>query len=616
MWFFREISTGEIIRNPHEEEFFTEQTGLEAIVREGIQNSLDARAQSDGVVGVRFVIGRAPKEAGFLFENLNQHLSKSGINADTVGSTSFEYLAIEDFNTIGLSGKTSFKECLQNEEGNYCNFWWVDGSTRKGIKKGGRWGLGKYSFFVFSKLKNFFGISIAYPNGAPLLFGRALLKRHQLDGKSYASDGVYADKDFGPITDLSVINRLQDYFHLERHNRSGLSLIIPYPVMDDVSDAIPDILYYIIDNYIYSIVSGILSARVEDKSDASSIPIVVNKNSAREILLRFSKKYEKFKKYEHFHSLFSTILESEPDYTLTLGGDDLPEIDEFSFNVDIEEIRKKYSVLGSSILKIRVPFRISKSFEKNPKETFVDISISRDAAFRNESVYCIRNGIKVNDGVRFKVKEGVVFLIAEDEVAAEFLGDAETPAHNAWISRTEKMRSEKYDSPNKVLEFIKKVPSNLYSLISQKPEKEDRDILIDLFYTKGRLKGGAPKRHTPPQPPTESKKLIFNINRIVGGFRVSAAGGSGDKLPRIIVIRTAYNTEEKGNPFRKHSEFDYIIGEGEVAIDEIKGCEMLSRDKNTMTIRVDSEDFVLSVIGFDHRRDLVVDVKSKEIEPQ
>lgn len=614
MWFFREISSGEIIRNPHEEEFFTEQTGLEAIVREGIQNSLDARTKPDFLVGVRFLKGRAPKEAGFIFDHLTEHLSKSGINAGQIGTTSFEYLAIEDFNTIGLSGKTSFEECLQNEEGNYCNFWWVDGSTRKGLKKGGRWGLGKYSFFIFSKVKNFFGISIAYPDGPPLLLGRALLKRHNIDGKSFVPDGVYANSNFDPITDISVIDELKEYFHLERHNRSGLSLIIPYPEMDDVSDPSADILDCVMDNYLYSIISGNLSIRIEDESEGTSLPIVVNKDSAREILRHFSRVDEKFKKYEHFHTLFSDILEKEPDYTLALGKEDLPEIDEFSFSGSVEEIRKKYTSLGSSVLKIRIPFRISKKSEDMSQETYVDVSISRDSSFSNEKVYCIRSGIKVNDGIKAKFKEGVIFLIAEDEAAAEFLGDAETPAHNEWNLGTEKLRSGKYASPNVVLGFIRNLPGTLYSILSKKPEEEDRDILIDLFYTKGRSRSGLPKKHVPPGLPPEPRKKIFNLTRVTGGFRISVVSGSGEKLPRIVVIRTAYDTEESGNPFRKHSEFDYVIGEDNVTVDELRDCEILNHDKNTLTIRVDSENFALSVTGFDQKRDLIVDVKSKEVE--
>ena len=41
-WSFKKVLPGEMERNPVSEEFFTNGTRLEAVIRESLQNSLDA----------------------------------------------------------------------------------------------------------------------------------------------------------------------------------------------------------------------------------------------------------------------------------------------------------------------------------------------------------------------------------------------------------------------------------------------------------------------------------------------------------------------------------------------------------------------------------------------
>jgi len=52
MWRFRTIEPGEPERNPRESEFFRLTEPDEAVIREFVQNSLDARRQETAVVRV------------------------------------------------------------------------------------------------------------------------------------------------------------------------------------------------------------------------------------------------------------------------------------------------------------------------------------------------------------------------------------------------------------------------------------------------------------------------------------------------------------------------------------------------------------------------------------
>ena len=43
---------------------------------------------------------------------------------------------------------------------NFYNFWWYEGKSEKKGKERGRWGLGKTTFHVASKIRLFFGLTV------------------------------------------------------------------------------------------------------------------------------------------------------------------------------------------------------------------------------------------------------------------------------------------------------------------------------------------------------------------------------------------------------------------------------------------------------------------------
>lgn len=616
MWQFKEFQPGDIIRNSHEEEFFTMQVPLQSVVREALQNSLDATISGEEPVIVRFLYSRAPRDAGEIFAGLKEHLIVSGINATGIGSTGFDFLAVEDFNTKGLTGNTSYTECLRNGEGNFCNFWWVDGSTRKGITNGGRWGLGKYSFFVFSKIKLFFGISVPEPGNSALLMGRVLLKRHNLEGGTYRPEGIFASSDSEPIREISVIDKFQSYFGLERGSKNGLSIVIPYPETDSTLSVLNDIVYHVLDNYLYSIAAGKLRVNVEERIGIQKSEVLISSDTIETVLRNFSRADHRFADFEKIYGLYRKILAKEPDLTLRLENEDFPSIDSQSFGRRTDEVRRIFSESRDSVIKIRIPFRIQRRDLPEMEETYVDLSLSADPSFSNEQVQCLRNGIKIINGIReFRMRAGLAVLIAEDGLASEFLGDSENPSHTEWNSRTERLRAGKFLYPDKVLKFIKSLPRNIVEFLSEKPESEDRDALVDIFFIKDQSTARGGIRHVNPNPNPRTSVKFFDLTRTGTGFRLALAEAAQENLPKVIIVRTAYDTAE-GNPFRKYSRFDYIIGLNEVKVEEVKGGKVLDVSENIIKVLAESKDFVIEVTGFDPRRDLIVDSRMKEVESE
>ncbi len=611
MWHFREFKDGEIIHDSHVEEFFTKQTSLEAVVRESIQNSLDAIRDPQKPVRVRFLFARAPKEAGIFFNGLKEHLLASEVNAAAIGNTGFEFFAIEDFNTTGLTGHTTYDQCLATGEGNFCNFWWVDGSSRKGMMKGGRWGLGKYTFFVFSELKHFYGLTVTDESEEQLLMGRALTKKHRIGGRSYSPDGVFSAEKYNPISEVSILTQVNNFFDLKRNTSPGLSLIVPYPKPDNPDTVFSDVLSYTLENYLYSMIAGKLIVQIEDKTGENNKELELNKYNLVQFLRNKSSKDGSFKRLERLCDIYQRVLSKDPDYVLrkieTIDPTDIME----NFGDHLEEARQKFTI-AKQLLKIRIYFEITYENAVNNNDAFVDLIITKDSNFKDENVQCLRNGINVINGIgNFGMKEGLAILSAEDNLAAEFLGDAENPSHTEWNSGTERLRSGKYKSPEKTLRIIKSFPKNVLNILSIQPESEDLGALSTFFHIQSGIGRRIGHRSTKPVVKVNRTLPKIHIDKFSTGFKIKLSEEGKKNIPLQVIIRTAYDTTD-GNPFSKYSEYDYKIGSEKVTV-EINEGSILEMRLNIITVIAEGNEFDITVSGFDGHRDLIVDARSKEL---
>ena len=86
---------------------------LDLLVRESIQNSLDAKNEKDPYVTVEFLTGE------FVTEKLNAELE--GITASLnrkYWKDRYKFVAVRDSNTVGLTGKLHYDEVTDNQYGN------------------------------------------------------------------------------------------------------------------------------------------------------------------------------------------------------------------------------------------------------------------------------------------------------------------------------------------------------------------------------------------------------------------------------------------------------------------------------------------------------------------
>jgi hypothetical protein len=325
-----------------------------------------------------------------------------------------------------------------------------------------------------------------------------------------------------------------------------------------------------------------------------------------------SKKDERYRRYEKFFNLYQQLLTKEPDVILSFEMQQTLEVGDSSFGDDLNRMKERYDTLGRGLIKIRVKFDIQKK-DESAENTYVDLGITRDTFFKKENTHCVRSGINVVDGISFRPNEGVVLLIVNDHVSAEFLGDSENPSHTQWSPKSERVREKSYLFPKKIIDFIKSLPASLVSVLSKKVEITERNILAEIFYINDSGGGIGRERNSPnPDINIERSKPIFQLAKISGGFTVFSTKELMDSaFPIRLYVKAAYDIST-GSPFNHYNSFDFVFGEN-IKVDVIGG-EILSTNNNKIEILVKVQNFRLSAEGFDPKRDLIINYKFKEVD--
>lgn len=233
-WHFNKCRPSDRMRDPNNDAFFTAESLdniSEAVVREGIQNSLDAAKRGeDGVREVRVRICFVPKCTAEtrqalreFFEPARPHFENGVGGISLVNELAEEkcgYLSFEDFGTKGLTGDiTEWK--LGKAEGNaFFSFFRAEGISSKTDDKLGRWGIGKQVFPTASRLHAMFGLTLRADNPAKVLMGSAVIRSHSVDDSDYQPDAWFGcrssdDAQVAPVTDTIFIERFCRLFSLQ-----------------------------------------------------------------------------------------------------------------------------------------------------------------------------------------------------------------------------------------------------------------------------------------------------------------------------------------------------------------------------------------------------------------
>ena len=621
-WHFRRIQPGETVVEPTQGQFFHQDvisgSAVRGIVREGIQNALDAK--SDSPVEVRIALMRGsractPTMAARIFTpEIRPHITAegNGLNPDALPEqkSRCDYLVFEDFGTTGLTGDIRQYVRQDGRGGHFFHFFRAAGSTDKRGNKLGKWGIGKHTFWMASRINTVFGLTVREDDdGPPVLMGKTILKSHAVAGsrKADCQDGYYGwrEDDSQMVLPLSGSKALAEFrkaFSLRRERSPGLSLVVPW-VRDEIRDVGGEkLVSEVAADYFHPILAGQLVVRVEADGDEvilnadNIVDNVPDVGVSRLIRLARWMKSPGCRRHEIRPERLS-----EPEWAPEMFTPELLDSLSRAFG-DGREIALRAKVM------VTPKGRAGADSRKNFKASHFDIALVREDDESAAGVPCfIRGGIIIPRVRSSRMAKNITALvIAEDGPLAEFLGDGENPSHTEW---QQSLLTRKYSNVGKLLDFVCNSVHQVVRILTRADDKRDHEILADIF-PMPKEEGDRPRSQRdaddpPTSPPTPGACRIGKIHR---GFSVYSNPERPLPPGTRLTVRVAYNVRQ-GNPFKRYKRDDFLL---EGLHPGMSGLTLLGRSGNVAYAETTGGDFRLSFEGFDEHRDLYVDAKVGE----
>lgn len=632
-WTFYQQHPTDPIRNPISGEFFsTEAVGnvTEALVREAIQNSLDARQEHNGKrvrAEVRIFLSEesaalpTPRVAHW-FGSIWRHIQSpgNGLRDQPSPSEICPFLVLEDFGTTGLTGDYSEHQVISAVKNNFLNFFRAEGHSDKGEQDRGSWGVGKTVFPRASRISSFFGLTVREDDGKRLLLGRSILKYHRVENQSYKSDGYFGDVRNSdgfvlPSHEPSLLEEFRADFRIKRKEEPGLSVVVPwYDAHGDDIITRTKLTIAVLQGFFYPILMGHLAVTIatpEGESrlhDVDSLLHEISKlgNAIDGSVLAFV----------NFSFWAQTLT---PDEYVPLVAPDSERAQRWSSDLVpaavVEDLRKVASA-GTRIA-LRLPMFIREKGGK-PQSTFFNLYLER-SELDSEKPLFIRDELIISDVKAPRASRIRALIIVEDKPLAMLLRDAETPAHTQWTPTTGNFKN-KYTFGTAVIDYVRFCVSELQRIAHQADQKPDPYLTIDYFSIpaepedttdeaiptrRRRVKDKKGAEVNTPKVVVKPRPKTFRIERLSGGFSIRP-GDPGAPAPAQLEIRMAYDVRH-GNPIRRYHPADFDVGASPITwAKQIKGMNIINAKGNTLLVQIEDPAFQLNITGFDPARDLYV----------
>lgn len=643
-WHFIEQRPADKQRDPLQGQFFDTESiknAADALVREAIQNSLDAHDPGDGnqPVRVNLLVSEGdhalPAEvAGPYFSGMWDHLAAIPVEDDQLSPDERQeefrkireapcrYLVFEDFNTTGLRGDPEAIQAIPGDPNHFFYFWRAEGQSGKTGSDRGRWGVGKYVFPAASMISTIFGFTIRPSDPKPLLMGQAVLRNHQLGDKSYTPDAWWAkmtDRELPvPVPPGSTITDFVGTWRLTRKpGQAGLSIVVPY-INDEIT--IGELKRSVIRDYFAVIVAGRLVVGLSDGDPDRTMQI--DADSISHFAAELEDETEKRDALSGIELVqWNTTEDTEGLVELVLpehnaqGGRWTPH---WSYDLMPDESRERILARfadGQPVC-VRVPVLIGAK-RTTAEASHFDVLIRPEKANTSGPLF-VREGIVISEArVRppggASIRDYRCILLADDPPLARMLGDAEGPAHTTWSDRTPRFKG-RYWLGKSWLDFVKTSPWRILQLTESSEEDEDLTLAADIFFidiedpaqSRREPKPGTAGKQDGPPPSTPRQ---FKVSRVTTGFAVSLGNANGSS-PERALVRVAYDVAD-GNPFRKWVKADFSLQAPDIQL-SLEGGSVVSdtaHPGNEIAIRIDDPaSFRFEARGFDEERDLIISV--------
>lgn len=598
MWHPRELNNYGVGVDPIHDNFFVQDSAqlAESLVRETLQNSLDAKRLDLDTVRVRFSIKTVQPGRRNVIQALMQgilpHLNsaKPSLYNAVANYGEPKVLVIEDFGTTGLEGDESTR---QDDNNHFANFWRFVGRTEKGGARGGSFGIGKVVIPMSSLACTFFGVTVREGPGnstGPLFMGQSMLPQHKINGINYEPFILYGDLGEDIVLPVSSTSRIETFSSCLGFTRQldqpGTSIAIPYPAKPISCEAI---LNAVVKHYFYSIIKGQLVVEIE----GDDFPTVT--------LTRQSIKHHASSLGLDFLSLLGFIEASVdvPDselLQLPYRPEDLS-IDAETFEDSpevLDELRKKYE--NGELLSFIYSLPLA-PLEGEPGCGDLHLFIKKSPNVEKGCDVYMRSGISVYANSVFKdSNKAFALLVADEELICELLRLSEGPAHNTWIFSSAKA-SAAYAGAAKTIKAAKNSLRELYSLLAVGKEEQDLNSFAKFFPSSRKDEVVDPVGDVPK----------FNIRAADGVVTITKSQAA--ESPTLVGMTAIFSANYVSPPgAKKYTKVDFDLTKRPPMSITADGALFHDVTGNKFNFKVEDDDFEIVVKTFDKLRDLEVRV--------
>jgi len=630
MWSFVELGPEDQIEKPKLDEFFNAQSPATSLVRESIQNSLDAKDNNRKTVEVHFTFRRVDRKILVKYSHSYDDFAlPSHLQSNELGNYRFPdfesdstALIVEDFNTQGLTGST--EKLNTDGPNNFRGFWWQVGISEK-TKGLGSHGVGKTTLSGSSQAYSFLALTRRLDDDRQLLIGFSNLPYHMIESNHYRGYGRYGARNglsFDPIEEASTIQQFQEDFKITR-NQPGLSIVIPH-VHNEID--IKSVHESVVQDYYIAIMNGSLFVKITDeqKDEQKDEQIILSQDTIKDYadddpMLKFSAEALALKNGNGDRRRF--FLGVEVDFS----DQQRPKINKSSISEANLDLAKSFFANGDMVgMQVSMPIEHADNSIEN---SFVDLFLKSAPDTQNKRIsQFVRNNIIVS-----KEKTGIIspysfaMLIADDPAISNLLRLSEEPSHTNWyLGRLRKEKQYANDTP---LRFVKICFKQLYNILSgvDDEEKEISGFASDIFWidepskSKGKKKGSRKKGSKQSQEDSDDvarrRKPLVHIQKTPDekGFSVQAVNGLDEIIaeeeinyPITCTVQAAYDIPGK-NGFTNYSSYDFDFSKRrQIQIESQGHGTVVEAQGNRIIFQFESSDFIVNVNGFDGIRDLRV----------
>jgi len=391
-----------------------------SLVRESIQNSLDAVYDKNKPVVVSFNLGKLRSNSYPNFFDLRKNIKgcleyyNGNKNADSLytpmekfltDACNLEYIKVSDYNTVGMN---YIKDRTDNPFYAFVRAAGV--SNKSDTTAGGSYGFGKAAYFYLSAVRSLI-VSTKTKEGKYFFEGVASLCTHKTDGIKREAVGYYDNNDGEPTY---ILENIPDRFQREEPGTDFYIMGIDYDKKDNIEYEMQEA---VLRNFWMAIYDNKLNVKIDRLEITSDNIINIMENT-------FKEKYD------------GCVRKITDSYNPR------PYLDAV-FNADKDK--------NHILIKERIPLLGDVSFyaykNKNGKDTILYMRSPRMLVYGkgNKSSYGF-NGV----------------FICDDKNGNEILRRMENPAHTEWTNQDENNKQEAKQVKEEIDSFIKRCVEKLF----------------------------------------------------------------------------------------------------------------------------------------------------------